>query len=173
MKTSRLLIATSVYVLAVVLSYAGLAQVPPRTNIRSATIQLPGHKQPIPVKFKVEHGRAIFQGDIDLGRADRLQPAAGRFRSSRRGLGTTTQALSVRAGDQYLWPGGIVPFEFDSNLLKPENQTLRNNVQAAINFWNTNTNLQFLPSSDALNFIRFKEDSSISGSGESPIGRAA
>ena len=172
MKPSRLFIATLVYVVAV-LSYAGLAQVPPRTNIRSATIQLPGHKQPIAVKFKVEHGRAIFQGDIDLGRADRLQPPAGRFRSSRRGIGTTTQALSVRAGDGYLWPGGIVPFEFDANLLKPENQNLRNNVQAAINFYNANTNLQFLPSSDALVFLRFKEDSGISGSGESPVGRVA
>jgi len=173
MKTSRLLIATSVYVLAVVLSYAGLAQVPPRTNIRSATIQLPGHKQPIPVKFKVEHGRAIFQGDIDLGRADRLQPPAGRFRSSRRGLGTTTQALSVIAGNQYLWPGGIVPFEFDASLLKPENQSLRTHVQEAIDFYNANTNLQFLPSTDTLVFVRFKEDSGISGSGESHVGRAA
>lgn len=171
MKTSRLLVATTVYV-AFVFSYGGLAQIPPRTIIRSATIRLPGHKAPTTVKFKVERGRAIFQGDIDLGQADKLQPPVGRFRSSRRGVGRTIQALSVIAGEQYLWPGGIVPFEFDANLLKAENRNLRTNVQEAIDYYNANTNLQFLPSSDALVFVRFKEDSGISGSGESHVGRA-
>lgn len=170
MKTYRLFIATAI-AFVIFVSYVGLAQVP-RPNVRSANILLPGHKAPKPVRFTVERGRAIFQEDIDLGPADRLEEPLGRFRFSRNGIGTSSQALSVRAGDQYLWPAGIVPFEFDSNLMKPANATLLRNVQDAIDFWDNNTNLQFVRSSDFPVFIRFTEDSGISGRGESRIGRA-
>jgi astacin (peptidase family M12A) len=169
MKTSRLFIAITVYVV-IGLFYAGGAQVP-TANVRSANVLLPGHKAPTLVRFKIERGRAIFQGDIDLGPADRLEQPVGKFLSSRRrGVGSLSQPLAVKAGDDYLWPGGIVPFELDSNLLTTANQPLRSNVQAAIDFWNNNTNLEFVPRSDAPAFIHFTEDSGISGSGQSRVG---
>jgi astacin (peptidase family M12A) len=169
MKTSHFVIAIAVCVVSL-LAYVGFAQ--PRPNVRSATILLPGHKAPARVRFKVERGRAIFQEDIDLGPADHPEEPVGSFRSSRGGIGTTSQALSVIAGDKYLWPGGIVPFDFDSNLKEPANATLLQNVQDAINFWNANTNVKLRQrSNDELIFVHFKEDSSVSGRGESGIGR--
>ncbi len=170
MKTSHLIIAIAVSAVSL-LAYVGFAQ--PRSNVRTATILLPGHKTPARVRFKVERGRAIFQEDIDLGPADHPEEPVGRFRSVRGGIGTTSQALSVRAGAQYLWPGGIVPFDLDSNLSKPDNAALLQSVRDAIDFWNNNTNVKFIAKTNEPIFVHFKEDSGVTGAGESGIGRPA
>ena len=142
-------------------------------NVKAADVLLPGHKTRTLVRFKVVRGRAIFQGDIDLGPADRLENPVGQYRSSRRqtGIGSISQPLSVRVGDEYLWPGGLVPFDFDSNLLTPANQSLLNQIVMAIDFWNNSTNLQIVQGSVGGAFIRFTEDLGIGGSGQSKVGR--
>lgn len=150
---------------------------PVRTNVRSIRLTLPGHKRPVRVRYIARRGRAIFQGDIDLGPVRSLgkPKLVGKFSSSRKrsGIGSTSQPLLLRAGDKYLWPGGVVPFSFDSNTQGPQagRPVLRTQINTAINFWNNNTNLRFIRRTNENDRIRFKIDSGIPGTGQSKVGR--
>ena len=146
--------------------------------VRTIKLRLPGHKKKDNVRYRVLRGRAIFQGDIDLGPAATLgrPEPQGSFTSSRqrkRRVGKTTIRLSVRSGEKYLWPGGRVPFEFDSNVQgsQTDRVQLRTAIMNAVNFWNNNTNLRFVRRSNEKDRIRFKVDASIPGAGRSAVGR--
>lgn len=67
--------------------------------------------KPMRVEYEVHHGRAIWQGDIDLGPAEsiaRTPEALERTQGPRHGV--IIDALARR------WPGGIVPYVIDPGL---------------------------------------------------------
>jgi hypothetical protein len=105
------------------------------------------------VFYQVVDGRAIFQGDIDLGPVD----AEGNLLpSGQRAVGTTKADL--------LWPGCVVRWEFDTNV--PAG--LRANIRAAINAWQAATDCTFpelAGPGDRVHFFLHKDKNS------SPVGR--
>src|SRR5687768_10104002 len=99
------------------------------------------------VEYSVINGRAIFEGDIDLGPVGALQSRAAALPVEElpaRGIGIT--------GERFRWPGGIVPWQS-----VPE---LRQRVLDAIAHWEANTNVRFVERTAANqaqypNFISF------------------
>ncbi len=120
-----------------------------RTYVRGATF---GPKE---VEYSVVNGVRIFEGDIVLGTADDRTsdvPPADPAMTSARGI--TVDGIGV-TGEQFRWPGGRVPFEFDAGV-PAATRTIINN---AIAHWEANTNIRLIardPNNTAHNnFVRF------------------
>ena len=77
-------------------------------------------------------GRAIFEGDIDLGSVEELE------RSNRAMRGLTVEEAVVIPGSQFRWPGGIVPYDIDAAM--PDQQR----VADAIAHWEQHTVIRFV-----------------------------
>jgi len=107
------------------------------TPTKQAMIRLPFADAPERVRYRVERGRVIAFGDIDLGEEKALlarqasNPAAGYYRGSNPnpprkaplltvpgarsfdGTVTVRQPLTWVTDNDLLWPAGVVPYAFD------------------------------------------------------------
>jgi len=74
---------------------------------------------PHEIRFQVHNGRAIWEGDIDLGPAESIARTARELSRPDSGarLGATRDGSSAR------WAGGVVPFVIASNLPSPTRVT--------------------------------------------------
>src|SRR5687768_10604422 len=79
------------------------------------------------VQYAVVDGRAIFEGDIDLGSVEEVEQSNTAMRGE-----TATRGV-VLSGSQFRWPGGVVPYEIDPAM--PDQQRLTD----AIAHWEANT----------------------------------
>lgn len=100
------------------------------------------------VQYAVVDGRAIFEGDIDLGSVDEVEAATSAMR------GLTIAEGVVLPGSQFRWPNGQVPYEIDPAM--PNQQR----VADAIAHWEANTVIRFIlrtPANAAShpNYVRF------------------
>ncbi|MDB5556998.1 MAG: putative sialidase [Rhizobium sp.] len=84
------------------------------------------------IQYANVDGRAIFEGDIDLGSVEDLEV------SNRAMRGLTVEESVVIPGSQFRWPGGQVPFEIDPAM--PDQQR----VHDAIAHWEQNTVIRFV-----------------------------
>jgi hypothetical protein len=102
-----------------------------------------------PVQYSVINGMAIFEGDIALGPADRIEAMSADIPGDQipvRGIGVV--------GERFRWPGGIVPWQAVP--------ALRQRVLDAIAHWEANTNVRFVERTAANqaqynNFLSFQE----------------
>jgi Astacin (Peptidase family M12A) len=81
------------------------------------------------LEYAVVDGMAIFEGDIALGPAQSFQAAAAPA-----SLEDVQSGVAI-VGNQFRWPGGIVPWRAQS--------ALRPLVLSAIQHWQANTNIRF------------------------------
>ncbi len=79
------------------------------------------------VQYAVIDGRAIFEGDIDLGSVEEVEKSNDAMR------GITVEEAVVITGSQFRWPGGVVPYDIDPAM--PDQQR----VHDAIAHWEQNT----------------------------------
>lgn len=112
-----------------------------------------------PVQYSVLNGLAIFEGDIVLGTVEELQRTMERVED--------TSGLSVKGviitGNQFRWPGGILPYTIQSTL--PNQQR----VTDAIRHWQERTRIRFVErnTSNATsypNFVTFRSSDGCSSS---------
>jgi astacin len=87
------------------------------------------------VEYTVVNGLAMFEGDIVLGPADRIEEqfkAASEMQSylPAKGIGIT--------GDRYRWPNGLIPYAIDPSLQYPYR------VYDAIAHWESKTRIRFV-----------------------------
>jgi hypothetical protein len=87
---------------------------------------------PRAVQYAVVDGRAMFEGDIDLGSIDEVEQA----NAVMRGIGIAEGV--VLPGSQFRWPGGVVPYDIDSGM--PDQQR----VHDAIAHWEARTVVRFV-----------------------------
>ncbi|HEU0054067.1 MAG TPA: M12 family metallopeptidase [Longimicrobium sp.] len=101
--------------------------------------------RPMLVTYEVREGRAIYQGDIDLGPAESIAASAPEAKAEdgpRFGV--------VRDGSRYRWPGAVVYYTVDSNL--PQQSRVSN----AISHIESKTrNVTFVPRTTQKNYVRF------------------
>ena len=83
------------------------------------------------VQYAVVDGRAIFEGDIDLGSVEDLEKSNDAMR------GITVEEAVTITGSQFRWPGGVVPYDIDPNM--PDQQR----VHDAIAHWEQHTVIRF------------------------------
>ena len=107
------------------------------------------------VQYSVVDGRAMFEGDIDLGSVEEVEAANAALR------GEGIEAGVVIPGSQFRWPGGQVPYEIDPSM--PDQQR----VTDAIAHFEANTAIRFVlrtPANAAglTNYVRFVHGSGCS-----------
>lgn len=90
------------------------------------------------VSYNAIGGRAIFEGDINLGAVDDMEQWRASVQAMRRGASADTLAPRGIAitGDRYRWPGGVVPWTTVDSL--------RPLVEQAIRHWESNTRIRFV-----------------------------
>ncbi len=84
------------------------------------------------VQYAVVDGRAIFEGDIDLGSVEDLEKSNDAMR------GLAVEESVIITGSQFRWPGGVVPYEIDPAM--PDQQR----VHDAIAHWEQHTVIRFV-----------------------------
>ncbi len=84
------------------------------------------------VQYAVVDGRAMFEGDIDLGSVEEVEQGNAAMRGIAIAEGVTLP------GSQFRWPNGVVPYEIASGM--PNQQR----VTDAIAHWETNTVIRFV-----------------------------
>lgn len=89
------------------------------------------HFGPKAIQYAVIDGRAIFEGDIDLGSVEELERSNDAIR------GITPEEAVVIPGSQFRWPGGVVPYDIDPAM--PDQQR----VTDAIAHWEQHTVIRF------------------------------
>lgn len=105
-------------------------------EIRTSQVILPGETEPTTITYEVIDGLAIYQGDIILGEADTL----------------STGAIAI-SGSDARWPNRTVPYTIDSSL----GATMRTRVDDAIEHWETNTNVLFVPRTTEDDYVEFTD----------------
>lgn len=105
---------------------------------------------PRAVQYAVVDGRAIFEGDIDLGSVEEVEKSNAVMRG-----GTGLEEAVILPGSQFRWPNGRVPYEIDPAM--PDQQR----VADAIGHWEANTVIRFVERTAANadshpNFVHFR-----------------
>jgi hypothetical protein len=124
-----------------------------RGEVRSGWV-LDRDDRPMPVTYEVHNGKAIWEGDIVLGRADEIgtSPATAR-RYIRRDAGDGSagaQAGVVRDGDNYRWPGGVMPYVIDGGVAE------QNRITDAITMIESTTGgVTIIPRTNQADYIKF------------------
>jgi astacin len=114
---------------------------------------------PRAVQYAVVDGRAIFEGDIDLGSVEEVERSTAAMR------GEGGEEAVVLPGSQFRWPNGRIPYDIDPAL--PTQQR----VADAIAHWEANTVIRFVERTPANadthpNFVHFQPGDGCS----SPVG---
>lgn len=97
------------------------------------------------VWVQVIDGEAVYQGDIILGRAADLDRETGK---------SAARESSVIAGENFRWPGGVIPFTVDADV------PIRTVIEDAIRHWQQNTNIRLVPRSTETAYVRFRRQAS-------------
>ena len=113
------------------------------------------------VQFSDIDGDAIFEGDILLGKTRELEQAYERLKEaddidSLKGI--------FRSGEQFRWPGGIIPFRIDPALPNPQR------VLDAIKHWHEKTPIKLVGRTAEPDFVTFRP---VPSGCSSAVGRAA
>ena len=99
------------------------------------------------VTYEVIDGLAVWDGDIILGTPEELDPC-GECTAPGKALDSRTKALAAVSNSDELWPGGIIPYVIDPELINPH-------VLDAIQHWNENTVIRLVERTDQSNWVRF------------------
>lgn len=105
-----------------------------------------------PVTYTAIDGLAVFEGDIILGTIEEMEAV----KQSVENPEPDVEAAAAISGNQFRWPGGVIPFDIAAGL--PNQQR----VTDAINHLQANTNLRFPARTNQQNWIRFQNGSGCS-----------
>ena len=103
------------------------------------------------LSYVVIDGMAVHAGDIVLGRVDELEPALIRESGKNRDQDLPPSREVTARGQDYLWPGGIVPFVIDDDVSAEQRQA----IQGAIREWNDKTVISMVPRTMEADYVRF------------------
>jgi len=128
--------------------------------------------KPMKVTYEVHDGVAVWQGDIQLGRASDIATTPGRARPFVRGGWATAnapdkqsinaQATVIIDGDNFRWPSGVMPYVIDGAV--PD----QNRITDAITMIESTTGgVTIVPRTSQSDYVKFVTSDGCS----SPIGR--
>lgn len=126
----------------------------PKRNKRVYTALISGatfHAKP--VQYQVVDGEAMFEGDIVLGTVEEVEATTERLRAESSGQ---VAMASVITGDQFRWPGCVVPYTIDPAL--PDQAR----VTDAIAHWQANTRFRFVVRTTETSWVTFRPGSGCS-----------
>lgn len=105
------------------------------------------------LRYEVRDGLAIHGGDMVLGRVEEIEARAvgRRGKEDRSALPIRPRSMSAVEPD-YLWPGGVIPYEIDPRLTEGQ----REGIPEAIAEWNTETVISLVPREGEVDYVRFE-----------------
>ena len=105
------------------------------------------------LRYEVRGGLAIHGGDMVLGRAEEIEARGSRRRgkANREAQPLLPRAVSAVEPD-YLWPGGVIPYEIDPQLTERQ----REGIPEAIAAWNAQTVISLVPRDGQEDYVRFE-----------------
>jgi hypothetical protein len=116
------------------------------------------------IRYQVRNGRAIYQGDIDLGPAERMARTREELKAGRDGGGARRGI--IRSASSARWPNGVVPYVIESNVGNL-------NISAAIAHIETaNPGVNLVPRTTQSDYVIFRRTTDPDICGQSAIGRA-
>lgn len=118
------------------------------------------------LRYEVRGGLAIHGGDMVLGRVEEIEAREARQRGKgdRGKLPLRPRSISAVEPD-YLWPGGVIPYEIDPRLTEAQ----REGIPEAIAAWNEQTVISLVPRDGQADYVRFEPRET--GSCAAPAGR--
>jgi Astacin (Peptidase family M12A) len=127
------------------------AYAPSRSGPRaSVAYKLAGKGQTVNINYEIIDGLAVTEGDIILGRHDEMMSASAERRSCRGEICSVQSPLIRRSGENYLWPGGVIPYEIDSAYPADERQAILDGIALI----DGPTNLILKPRAGESDFVR-------------------
>lgn len=103
--------------------------------------------------YEIVGGRAVHGGDMVLGRAEEF--GAGQTRKVKAGPGGLVPRAAAVVEDDFLWPGGVVPYEIAPELTPAQ----REGIPEAIAEWNSRTVVSLVPRDGQADYVLFAPDS--------------
>ncbi len=141
------------------------AYAPDRTGPgASVAYKLAGKGSVVDINYEIIDGLAIAEGDIILGRHDAMTRADTERRSCSGDICSVQSPLIRRSGENYLWPGGVIPYEIDSAFPADERQSILDGIALVDGV----TNLIVKPRTGESDYVRFKR---VNNGCSSPVGR--
>src|SRR4051794_4636975 len=108
-----------------------------------------------PVTYAEIEGRAIFEGDIDLGSVEQMEQVRAQVDNA----ANQQVAFGVSiTGSQFRWPNATIPFRFAAGFPNPQR------VTDAIAHLQANSNLHFVNRTTEANFVTFVDGGGCSSS---------
>ena len=168
MKNYKGILSCILILIALVLAACGVQSEPEANtvlpdNLGQAEVRLPGFDKPQKVTYEIVDGKAVFQGDIILGKVDQkgnLIKSESPIDSQ--GIGTDTGCWFLGLSDcHWRWQNGVIPFVISGNWDDPstplinETTTMRNSIMSAINHWQTQTPIRFIARTTQADFVDF------------------
>jgi len=128
--------------------------------------------KPMKVRYEVHNGVAVWQGDIELGRASEIATRPEQARPFVRPGGSSgntaakgsinAQATVIIDGDGFRWPGGVMPYVIDGAVPKT------NRITDAITMIESTTGgVTIVPRTNQADYVKFITSDGCS----SPIGK--
>lgn len=103
--------------------------------------------------YEIVGGLAVHGGDMVLGRAEEF--GAGAARKIKAGPGGLVPRAAAVVEDDFLWPGGVVPYEIAPELTPAQ----REGIPEAIAEWNSRTVVSLVPRDGQADYVLFAPDS--------------
>ncbi len=119
--------------------------------ISTVAYRLAGKGTEVPIRYQTIDGWAIAEGDIILGRHTTMRMVEEARRNCSGDICSIQSPLVRIEGENYLWPGGVIPYEIDSAFSVATRQA----ILAGIAMVDTSTNLIVKPRSGESDYIRF------------------
>lgn len=132
---------------------------PPSSELRTGWIYGPDG-EPLEVTFTVFEGWAIFEGDINLGRADQIAETRDALVRS----GGPRYGVFIN-GSSYRWPNGTVPYVIDASFDSYQRQTI---IDAMNHVANTAAGVSFRQRTNETAYVVFAKHTSVCNS---PVGK--
>jgi uncharacterized protein (TIGR03437 family) len=101
------------------------------------------------VTYNVVDGRAIWQGDMVLGRVQDIATEPPVPKRSK-----TDRAAAFVRFPEYLWPNGRVPYTIATTVPA----SLRQQIMSAIQVYSDQTPIRFVPRTSEANYVRFRDE---------------
>ena len=133
---------------------------PPRQSIVMDTGWVMIRDTPVRIVFEIRDGRGIWEGDIDVGPADKIARTKDDLLRSIQLSPTGV----VRSGGR--WPGGRVPYVIDTNFVAPQRV-----IDAMAHIRTNAAGVSFSPKNSWDNtWVRFSNSTDPNFCGKSPVG---
>lgn len=128
-------------------------EVRPANGLRTATVWLPGYREPQTVTYRrVIDGQYLIEGDVLVDPTwTPARKTAGARPEVNDGIGVSQQALSSME-TAHLWPMGIIPVEISKDFTAPQCRTIEQHIKAL----DQQTTLAFYPRTTEEDYISFR-----------------